>query len=313
MRSLCEQRLAGPHPVAVAAQRVDLAVVGQVAVGVGQGPATGRCWSRTASARGPARSRSARRRGRGRTRRSWWRGEHALVDDGPGRQRREVDAVDLVLDPLAQTEGQPVERPDRLRTAGVPAGRHDDLLDPGHGPAGPWPPGSRRRPGRPASPGPGPPRRPAPPRWLRALAASSASVGQEDHARRRSARPRAGRRPDAPRPGSGAAPGPGCPAPSPVAASAPEAPRWARCSRAVRAWLDKAVAGPALQVGHDARRHRRRARTRGRRGRRRLGAAVGRPSGSAFRGPSAGTGRRWGCCRPGRRWPWSSRKRIHPA
>ena len=42
MRSAGEQRLPGPHPVAVAGQGVDLAVVGQVAVGVGQRPRLGK-------------------------------------------------------------------------------------------------------------------------------------------------------------------------------------------------------------------------------------------------------------------------------
>ena len=39
-----EQRLARLHPVDVAAQRVDLAVVRDVAVGMRERPATGTCW-----------------------------------------------------------------------------------------------------------------------------------------------------------------------------------------------------------------------------------------------------------------------------
>ena len=35
-------------------------------------------------------------------------GEHALVDEGAARQRREVD-LDLALGPLAQAEGEAVE------------------------------------------------------------------------------------------------------------------------------------------------------------------------------------------------------------
>ncbi len=107
------ERLTGPHPVAVAGQGVDLTVVGHVAVRMGQRP---------------------RREGVGREARvdegqpagqplvgqigeevgQLVRGEHALVGDGPGRERREVAVVDLVLGPLPQDEGQPVEGQGRI-------------------------------------------------------------------------------------------------------------------------------------------------------------------------------------------------------
>ena len=104
-----QQRLAGPHPVAVAPQGVDLAVVGQEAVGWASGQdgnvlvENRECTSaRPLSKRGSDRS--------GKNSPSWCAGEHALVDEGARRQRREVHAVDLVLDALAQAERQPVER-----------------------------------------------------------------------------------------------------------------------------------------------------------------------------------------------------------
>ena len=104
-----EQRLAGAHPVAVAGQRVDLAVVAQVAVGVGQRPARegvgreARVHQRQARLEGgvaQVREELAQLLG----------GEHALVDDGAGGERGEVDVVDGVLHPLAQDEGAALER-----------------------------------------------------------------------------------------------------------------------------------------------------------------------------------------------------------
>ena len=127
-----EERLAGPHPVAVAGQRVDLAVVAQVAVRVGQRPARERV-GREARVH----QRQARLEGGvaqvGEELAQLLGGEHALVDDGAGRQRGEVDAVDGVLDPLAQHEGAPLER------HGVDAGPgrgHEQLLDERHGARG---------------------------------------------------------------------------------------------------------------------------------------------------------------------------------
>ena len=72
------------------------------------------------------------------------RGEHAFVDEGAGRQRHHIDAVQLVLHPLAQTEGEAVERQcigDRHR-APPPAGRR---APPPPGGAGAWPAGPRPR------------------------------------------------------------------------------------------------------------------------------------------------------------------------
>ena len=60
-----EQILAGPHPVAVALQGVDLAVVGEVPVRMGRAASSGRCWWRSASAPAPGRFRVARRSDRG--------------------------------------------------------------------------------------------------------------------------------------------------------------------------------------------------------------------------------------------------------
>ena len=68
-----ELALAGAHPVDVAAERVDLAVVGDHPVRDARGPRTGTCSSRTASARAPARRRSARPGGPGRTPGPAWR------------------------------------------------------------------------------------------------------------------------------------------------------------------------------------------------------------------------------------------------
>ena len=63
-----QQRLAGAHPVAVALHRVDLAVVGDVAVRVGQRPRRERVRREPAVHQGDAPTRRARRAGRRRTR-----------------------------------------------------------------------------------------------------------------------------------------------------------------------------------------------------------------------------------------------------
>jgi len=94
-----EQRLAGPHPVAVALDGVDLAVVGEQPEGVRQLP------RREGVRREPGVHERQRRLDAlvgqvGEHLAQLLRGEHALVDGGPGRQRREVDAG-LVLGPLA--------------------------------------------------------------------------------------------------------------------------------------------------------------------------------------------------------------------
>ena len=93
-QSLDEQRLAGPHPVAVALDGVDLAVVGDVAVRVGQRP------RRERVGREPRVDERQRRLDAlvdevGEELGELGRGEHALVDERAARQRREVDAAVL--------------------------------------------------------------------------------------------------------------------------------------------------------------------------------------------------------------------------
>ena len=63
-------------------------------------------------------------------------GEHALVDDGAGRQRGEVEAVDGVLHPLAQNEGAPLQR--HWVDTGFRRG-DEQLRDEGHGALGDQP------------------------------------------------------------------------------------------------------------------------------------------------------------------------------
>ncbi len=102
-----QHRLARAHPVAVALDGVDLAVVGDVSVGVRLGP------GREGVGREP-RVHQGQRRGEPLVRQVGVEllelrgGEHALVDEGARGQRRQVD-VRLVLGALAQAERQPVE------------------------------------------------------------------------------------------------------------------------------------------------------------------------------------------------------------
>ncbi len=134
-----EQRLAGAHPVPVPAQRVDLAVVGQVAVGMGERP------RREGVGREP-RVHEGEPAVEGRVREigeelpELMPGEHSLVDQGARRQRRHVHPVHLVLDALAQAEGEPVQCQGIAghRGAGAPGGaarHHHHLGHAGHGPA----------------------------------------------------------------------------------------------------------------------------------------------------------------------------------
>ncbi len=117
-----EQRLTGPHPVAVAHDRVDLAVVGDEPERVRQRPARERV------GREPRVDHGHRRRhalvaqvgvdlvelaGR----------QHALVDERARGERREVD-VGLPLGALAQAEGEPLEGHARHPRAGA---RHEEL------------------------------------------------------------------------------------------------------------------------------------------------------------------------------------------
>ena len=103
-----QQRLAGAHPVAVAHDGVDLAVVGDEPVRVGQRPTR-------EGVGGEARVHDRQRRDDplveqvGEEPVELVGGEHALVDHGPRGQRREV-GVGLALGALAQAEGQSFQR-----------------------------------------------------------------------------------------------------------------------------------------------------------------------------------------------------------
>ena len=129
-------RLAGAHPVAVALHGVDLAVVGDHAERLGERPGregVGRV--------ARVHERELRREplvGEVRVERlQLQRRDHALVDEGAGRQRREVDA-ELVLGALAQPEGLAVELDAGERLPVVTGARrtHEELLEGGHRLAG---------------------------------------------------------------------------------------------------------------------------------------------------------------------------------
>jgi hypothetical protein len=142
-----QQRLAGVHPVLVAADGVDLAVVGDEAVRVRQRP-------RRERVRGEAGVHQRDRAGDplvdqvGEERRKLVGGQHALVDERAGGQRREVrgDAAlaglpfgllaHAVRDPVQVDAGQtPAGAGGAVarRRAGEPAAGEEDLADPGHG------------------------------------------------------------------------------------------------------------------------------------------------------------------------------------
>ena len=157
-----QQRLAGRHPVAVAAQGVDLPVVRDVAVRVSQRPGRERV-------RGEPGVHQRQRAGHalvgevGVERLELRLGEHALVDDRARRERGEVGA-DLVLGALAQAVGTPLQR-DPRGTAVLPRRPRRTAAGRRASPRGRW---GRFRPSRrpsaaPASRAPaGSPRRPAP-------------------------------------------------------------------------------------------------------------------------------------------------------
>jgi hypothetical protein len=110
-----QQGFAGPHPVAVAPDRVDLAVVGDEPVRVGQRPGRERVRGEPGVHKGQGRD--VPRVGQvGIEPLKLERGQHALVDDRGRRQADEVGAR-LVLGPLAQAEGPPVEGQAALATA----------------------------------------------------------------------------------------------------------------------------------------------------------------------------------------------------
>ena len=119
--------LTRPHPVAVALDGVDLAVVGDHPVGVGQRPGG-------EGVRGEARVHQGQLAGEAPVREVGEEGlelaggEHALVDHGARGQRREVD-LGLPLGALAQAEREAVEA-----DAHHPAGRrrHEELAEARH-------------------------------------------------------------------------------------------------------------------------------------------------------------------------------------
>ena len=119
------QRLAGPHPVPVAGQGVDLAVVGHVPVGVGQRPRREGVGREAGVDQGQAADQPLVGEV-GVELGQLVGGQHPLVGDGPGRQRREV-----------------ARRRSRARPAC--AARR---------PAGRWPGPGRRRPAACRRPGP---------------------------------------------------------------------------------------------------------------------------------------------------------------
>ncbi len=124
-----ELGLPGGHPVPVALDRVDLAVVRDEAVRVGERPAR-------EGVGGEPRVHQAERGGVEPVRQVGEEGlqlaggQHALVDDGARGQRREVDPG-LALGALADHEGDPVE----LDAGPVRAGQ-EELAEPGHDAAG---------------------------------------------------------------------------------------------------------------------------------------------------------------------------------
>ncbi|MGC0381998.1 hypothetical protein RKD33_002215 [Streptomyces sp. SAI-129] len=121
--------LAGAHPVAVALDRVDLAVVRDEAVRVGERPARegvgGEAGVHERDRGGEAAVGQVREE-----RLQLAGGQHALVDDGARGQRREVD-TGLALGALAQREGVAVQG-DAPRGAVA----HEDLAEDRHGGAG---------------------------------------------------------------------------------------------------------------------------------------------------------------------------------
>ena len=126
-----ERSLTSPHPVAVAHHGVDLAVVGDHPVGVGQRPRRERVGAEP-------RVHQRQRAGEplvpqvGVEVGQLIAGEHALVDERVTRERREVHTgFDLVLDPLAEHEGPPLQIESGQRWLAVRGG-HDESAELGH-------------------------------------------------------------------------------------------------------------------------------------------------------------------------------------
>ena len=124
-----ELGLAGAHPVAVALDGVDLAVVGHEPVRVGQRPAREGVGGEAGVDQGDGAGEAAVGEV-GEERLELAGGQHALVDEGPRGERGEVDAG-LALGALAQHEGEPVQGEAR----GV-LGGDEELPEGGHGGAG---------------------------------------------------------------------------------------------------------------------------------------------------------------------------------
>ncbi len=127
--------LPGPHPVAVALDGVDLAVVGDHPVGVCERPGRERV-GREARVHQRQLGGEAAVRQVGEERLELAGGQHALVDQGPRRQRREVD-LGLALGALAQAVGQAVEADTDEPTGRggdeqLPEGRHAVARDLAH-------------------------------------------------------------------------------------------------------------------------------------------------------------------------------------
>ena len=125
-----QHRLPRPHPVLVALHRVDLAVVGDVAVGVGQRPRRERVGGEAAVDQQQG-ALEALVGEVGEERRQLRSGQHPLVDERARGQRREVRGdlrLELVLDALAGDEHPAVEV-DAARPAGI---GEEQVLEAGH-------------------------------------------------------------------------------------------------------------------------------------------------------------------------------------
>ena len=113
--------LPGPHPVAVTPDRVDLAVVGHIPVGMGERPGRERVGGEPGVHQ--REGRAVPGIGQVRVERlELRRGQHALVHDRPGGHAGEVHA-DLVLGALAQAERHPLE----FHAALAVRARHEQL------------------------------------------------------------------------------------------------------------------------------------------------------------------------------------------
>ena len=321
------QCLPGPHPVPVSGQGVDLTVVGQVPVGMGQRP-RGEGVGREA---GVHEGEAARHPFVGQVGEELGQlvgGEHPLVGDGAGREGDEVAVLDLVLGPLAQHEGQPVDGQGWIGAGQRGAGRTGPRR------AGAWrawpprrsTPATRRRPGRcairrrrapprrRACRWPGGRRRPRPGRATRRRCRWRSGRGRAARSRRRRRRSRG-------EPGGGSRRRPRCPPRCRWPRGGPGArerrrPDGPGCASAVRAGRRP---GPP---------RRRRARSGGRTVRC-PEASVDHPAGGA--GPAPGSRWKWwrrrpgfgeesssgrsnegsGSTHPGRRWPMRGPSIVH--